>query len=459
MRILLIEPPKGPLTLGGEDVFLFEPLALEYVAAGVLPDHEVRLLDLRIHPDLDEVLEEFRPHVVGLTSYTVHVNTVRSIARRIKEWNQETLIVVGGHHATIAPGDFNTPFIDVIVQGEGVFPFREIVRRMQMGTALDGIPGVAPRDGSAPTCLAPPLSSTLDDLPLPARDLVPADRTHYYSEWMRPLASIRTSKGCPYRCNFCALWKLTGGRYLKRDPAKIVKELAGIKEEFVFFADDESLLDAPRMTRLAHLIEAAGIRKRYFLYGRSDTIAKNPDLLRCWKRIGLERVFVGLESFRDEDLRYIRKGSETGDNELAITTLHDLGLEAYASFIVRPEFTREDFRRFRRYCRSLKLRFATFAVLTPLPGTDLFDEVEGSMITKNYDFFDFLHTLLPTRLPLKDFYREYTDLIWNAVPLRETLAFLSRYPKRDILPTLLKSARLRKRMRLAHRDYAQIQTG
>ena len=69
------------------------------------------------------------------------------------------------------------------------------------------------------------------------------------------------------------------GRYFKRNPEKVVEELAGIEEECVFFADDESLLDASRMTRLAQLIKEAGIKKRYFLYGRSDTITKHPDLL------------------------------------------------------------------------------------------------------------------------------------------------------------------------------------
>ena len=453
MRILLIEPAKAPLTLGGEDVHIFEPLALEYIAAGVFSDHEVKLLDLRLHKGLEDILFSFRPEVVGITSYTVHVNGVKSLFKRIKQWNPEVLTVVGGHHATIAPEDFSTPFIDVIVLGEGVSTFREIVRRFQEGNAFDPIPGVAYREGERLIRTVSSMADDLDTLPFPERGLAPEDRKHYYAEWMKPLASIRTSKGCPYRCNFCALWKLTEGRYLKRDPEKIVEELSGIDEEFVFFADDESLVDAARMTRLAHLIEGAGIRKRYFLYGRSDTIRKNPDLLSLWKRIGLERVFVGLEFFRDEDLQYIRKGSRVDDNEQAIKTLHNLDLEVYASFIVRPEFSREDFRAFRRYCRDLRLRYATFAVLTPLPGTDLYDDVKEKMITHNYDLFDFLHTLLPTTLPLKEFYREYTDLIWNAVPPREGLAFLAKFPAREILPLLVKSARIRRRMRSAYKDY------
>jgi radical SAM superfamily enzyme YgiQ (UPF0313 family) len=455
VKILLVEPCKAPATIGGEDVFLFEPLALEYVAAGVAKDHEVRILDLRLDNTLRDVLEEFRPQVVGCTSYTVHVNTVRHLFDETKRWNPEALTVVGGHHATVAPEDFHTPSIDLVVTGEGVFTFKEIVRRFEKKQGFDGVPGIARVEGGRLVRADHPTSVDLDDFPFPERRLTAKDRKHYYSEWMQPLASIRTSKGCPYRCNFCALWKLTEGRYLRRKPEKVVEELARIEEEFVFFAHDESLVDTARMKTLAALIREAGIRKRYFLYGRSDTIARNAELLELWRDVGLERVFVGLESFRDEDLGHIRKGSKVSDNERAVEILHDLGIEIYASFIVRPEFTKEDFRSFRRYTRQLGIRFASFAVLTPLPGTDLYGEVRHQMITQNYDYFDFIHTLLPTALPLKEFYREYSDLYRGAIPLRRGLAFLSRYPWREIPGTLVKSMQIQNRMRRAYLDYEQ----
>ena len=76
MRILLIQPPKAPATIGGEDVFIYEPLALEYLAAGVA-DHDVRILDLRFPENLRDVLERFRPDLAGITAYTVHVNVAR----------------------------------------------------------------------------------------------------------------------------------------------------------------------------------------------------------------------------------------------------------------------------------------------------------------------------------------------------------------------------------------------
>jgi radical SAM superfamily enzyme YgiQ (UPF0313 family) len=439
--------------MAGEDVFLFEPLALEYLAAGVKDDHEVRILDQRIDDRVEETLEEYRPEVVGITGYTVHANRMKLLARRAKAWNPDVLTVVGGHHATVAPRDFECPDIDLVVVGEGVDSFREVVHRFDACEGFDCIPGVWVRTkGGLQEGEANP-ARDLDNLPFPDRSLTKAYRDAYYSEYMQPLASIRTSKGCPFRCNFCALWKIAGGRYLKRDPVKIVEELAGIEEEFVFFADDESLVDVARMKKLAELIRRAGIRKRYFLYGRSDTIAKNPDLLELWRDVGLERVFVGLEFFRDSDLEYINKGSTTHNNREAVRVLQELGIGIYASFIVRPDFTEEDFAEFRNYCRSIDLSFASFAVLTPLPGTDLWDEVEDQLLTRDPEFFDFIHTVLPTALPLEDFYEQYFRLYTKSIPLRNVFSFMSKYRLRDVPANLAKIRRWSKRLRTLHTDY------
>jgi radical SAM superfamily enzyme YgiQ (UPF0313 family) len=453
MKILLIEPPKAPLTIGGEDVFLFEPLALEYLAAGVNGEHEVRILDLRIENNLSAVLEDFNPDIVGITAYTVHVNTVKKLSEQIKRFNPQILTVVGGHHATVEPNDFRLPSIDLVVAGEGVWAFKEIIARFEKGDSYVGIPGVvfANRLNLTEMDLQPAVE--LDDLPFPDRKLTAKYRRQYYSEYMRPLASIRTSKGCPFRCNFCAQWKVAKGRYFKRQPEKIVEELKQIEEECVFFADDESLVDVARMTKLARLIKESGIRKRYFLYGRSDTIARYPELLRAWREVGLERVFVGLEFFRDEDLLYIRKGSTLKDNRDAVEILHELGIEVYASFIVRQQFTKEDFGALRQYCRQLGLSFASFAVLTPLPGTDLYCEVKDQLITHNYDYFDFIHTLLLTTLPLKEFYAEYLRLYTRGVaPLRQ-LSLLWKFPLREIPVTLSRARRLYSRLAKAYLDY------
>ncbi|MEW6511045.1 MAG: radical SAM protein [Bacteroidota bacterium] len=455
MKVLLIQPPKSPRTIGGEDVFIYEPLALEYLAAGVKEDHDIRILDMRLEKDLGQVLGEFGPDIVGITAYTVHVNVVWNLFEQIKRWNPSTCTVVGGHHATVMPMDFVSPFIDVIVTGEGVSPFKEIVKRLERREKLDGIPGTAVTANGRLVSTPYEPDSDLDAFPFPDRTLTARYRGKYYSEWMKPLASIRTSKGCPYRCTFCAEWKIAGGHYLKRKPRRVVEELGEIGEEYVFFADDESLVDAPRMSELARRIKEAGIRKRYFLYGRSDTIARNPRLLDTWRDVGLERVFIGLEFFRDEDLAYVGKSSTASDNERAVRMLQDLGIDVYASFIVRPDFSHADFFSFRQYCRDLGLNYASFAVLTPLPGTDLYEEVRDQIVTRNYDDFDFIHTLLPTALPIKEFYREYRQLFMHAIPMRRQISQLKKYALRDIPGTILKGRRFYDRLATIHLEYGR----
>jgi len=142
MSILLIEPSKALVTIGGEDVLMYEPLALEYVAAGTADEHDVQILDMRLEPDLEGVLGLFRPDVIGITAYTVNVKTVRRLFQAIKAWRPETLTEAGGHHATMVPEDFVSPAIDLIALGEGVFTFQEIVRRRDKGEGFDGIPGL-----------------------------------------------------------------------------------------------------------------------------------------------------------------------------------------------------------------------------------------------------------------------------------------------------------------------------
>jgi radical SAM superfamily enzyme YgiQ (UPF0313 family) len=207
------------------------------------------------------------------------------------------------------------------------------------------------------------------------------------------------------------------------------------------------------MEILADLIRLAGIRKRFFLYGRSDTIARNPELVERWKKIGLERVFVGLEFIRDADLNLIRKGSTVENNVKAVHVLKSLDIEIFPMFIVKPEFERRDFADLRKYCLGLELDFIGFSVLTPLPGTDLYDDMKDRLINSNYDFFDFFHTLLPTTLPVKDFYKELIELYNGSRSLKNQIKLMRKYRFRE-LPSLFRIyGDFMKRLNTLSQDY------
>jgi radical SAM superfamily enzyme YgiQ (UPF0313 family) len=441
MKILLVQPRKPDASFGGDDFALFEPLALEYLASAVNDKHEVKILDLRLEDTFDETLQEFQPDVLGITAYTVHVNVANRLFQRAKKWNPKLFTMVGGHHVTVAYQDFVLPEVDMIVVGEGPAPFREVIDRLEVGRRdFDGIPGTVFMKGDE-LVVNENIQYDLDTIKFPDRSLTKHYRKHYSSEWMSPIASIRTSKGCPFRCSYCALWTLTGKRYLTREPAEIIKELREIEEPYIFLADDESFIQVDRMMELAKAIGESGIKKQYYLYVRADTTVRHPELLEEWKKIGLRRVFVGLEFFRDADLKAVNKGSTAVKNTDAIKIIQDLELDLFPAFIIRPEWDKQDFRELTEFCKSQNFDFVGFSVLTPLPGTHLHKEVKDQMILRNFDYYDFVHSLLPLKLPAKEFYKEYLGLIDNTRSLTAKLAFLKKYPVRE-LPGLMKKGLL-----------------
>jgi radical SAM superfamily enzyme YgiQ (UPF0313 family) len=437
-----------------DQVFVFEPLALEYLGAGArLDGHEVRLVDARIDPDVEGAAREFRPDIIGITAFTSQVNIAKALAARLRALCPGAFLVIGGHHATVAPRDFDGPEFDAIAIGEGVFTLREIMAARAAGGPLREIRGLAlPSPGGLE--FTPPRPYTdLDALPVPDRTLTAAYRDGYFSEWFQPLASIRTSLGCTARCTFCSLWSITGGKYLRRNPDSVIAELASIREPNVFFCDDESMCDVRRMGTLAEKIREAGIRKRYFLYARADTIARHPELFETWARIGLAQVFVGMEDFSDERLAAMHKGLSTDQQRKAVEILHRLGIAIYASFMVDPAYTRADFDSLIAYIRELKLRHAAFTVMTPLPGTQLRAANEAVLLSRKPELCDMLHALLPTRLPLPEFYGQMARLWSDAVPLRRSLPLLLKFGLHGMALRIRCFTAFLKQVRAYHLDY------
>lgn len=452
MKVLLIQPPShNPLI---DKFFLFEPLALEYLGAGLkLDNHPVEVLDARLEPDIEGACRRFQPDLVGLTGFTSHVNIIKNIAIRLKAIFPNLFIIVGGHHATVQPEDFNDLNLDVVVIGEGVFTLREIAGALEAGTRLAEISGLAVPCAEGMVFSAPRPYTDLNALPFPDRSLTARYRKHYFSEWFKPLASVRTSLGCTARCNFCALWTITGGKYLRRDPAAVVAELQTIAEPNVFFCDDESMCDARRMDRLADLIQEAGIKKNYFLYGRVDTIINHPELFAKWAKIGLAQVFVGMEDFSDARLATMNKGITTAQQGRAVEILDGLGIMMYASYMVDPDYSREDFRNLLAYVRRLKHKYATFTVMTPLPGTKLHAERYGEILSHKPELYDMVHALLPTTLPPAEFHGEMANLWAKAVPFYRIIPTLARFGLQGMLQRIRLFGTVLEKIRLAHLDY------
>ncbi|MBI2864862.1 MAG: cobalamin B12-binding domain-containing protein [Chloroflexi bacterium] len=410
MKILLIQPDSSQKMVGFSKLILPEPLALEIMAA-CLPEHETKILDLRVDPTLDETVKSFGPDLVGITGYTTYAPRMLDICRRVKAMNPHIRTVLGGYHASLCPEDFDEECVDVIVVGEGEVTFRELVTALQDGKDLSAVQGIIYRqNGRRVATPWRPLITNLNALPLPARTLTDHYRPAYHFHFWEGTYLVETARGCPYRCTFCAVWKFHQGKCRVRTPERVVREIESCDTEIICIVDDNFLQSLHRAEKIGDLIAEHGIKKKYWMQARADSIVRRPDLIAKWAKLGLRTILIGFEKFREEELASVNKSGSIKANEKAMEIMREYDVDMWGAFIVDPAWTRSDFDAAIDYVRSMKITFPQFTVLTPLPGTDFFREKLDQLITRNYEIFDFLHTVLPTKLPIDEFYANMARL-------------------------------------------------
>jgi len=421
MNVLLVWPNSRNEVLGWGDLgAVAEPLALEYLGAALQQDgHNVGILDLRLHPaDLESTLRELQPQLVGVTAFSMHVRRALELCRSVKQLAPGCQTIVGGHHATFLPEDFFADCVDFVVSGEGTGPIRVVTRALEQGTACPPTDGLWVRSERGFGCAGTQKLMTRRDfngLIAPDRTLTQPDRYRYFIDWMKPVALLRTTAGCPYRCTFCSIWKAMDGHYLIRDIAPVVDELGDIQEDWVFLVDDEAFINRKRMLELAASIKAAGIRKRFFTYCRIDTLLRNSDAVRAWRDIGLERLFIGIDAISRKDLDAYNKKCGLAEIEAGLELARQLGIDVFAQFVVNTDYSKRHFQQLARFIDHHRIQYPSFTVLTPLPGTDLlktFDQVVERQPNgrPNWDLFDCQNAVTATHLTPQEFRREYRNL-------------------------------------------------
>jgi len=191
----------------------------------------------------------------------------------------------------------------------------------------------------------------------------------------------------------------------------VADEISQLEADHVYFCDDETFMNADYIKNVAETIKARGIKKKYFAWARSTTVNRRPELFKLWKSVGLDSVFLGFEFVSDDYLKEVSKHSTVADNEQAHRILRSMGIAVIAAFMIKPDFTEEDFDRMEEYMKNMPPAQFNVTICTPSPGSPDWLKQKDKFIYVDLDMHDSMHSLFKTRLPLKRFFERFSRLV------------------------------------------------
>ncbi len=390
MRVWLINPPlalREASRIGaiGRNLFYNSPpLGLAYIAAVLEREgHRVALSDAAIEGlDLDGLVargRELAPELIGLTATTLHFEEASRVARALGRALPGVTIGLGGPHINALPELLlDHPEFDFGVLGEGELTTRDVARAMEGGEDWDDVPGtIRVRDGElvrAPT--RPPIED-LDELPLPARHLLPIASYRPMPNDQRelPKASAISSRGCPFQCIFCDKG-VFGHGYRSLGPARIVEEIHHLEERYgvrdIAFVDSTFTPTRERIEGVLDAMEADPPRATWTCSCRANLLDEG--LLRRMRALGCWRIRIAIESGDDEILARIRKGITRDQFAHTVHTAARLGFQVKAFFMVgHIGESADSIERTITFAESLPLADVTVQINTPLRGTPQYE--------------------------------------------------------------------------------------
>ena len=409
MKILFVNPPAENIIptypnedgeagmLEADDYGHFPPLGILYVATHLEKNttgHEIRVEDCVCsnisHTELETIIGEFQPDIVGVTSFTISMVDACLVARSARRILPKVHICLGGHHPIAFPREAaKIPDFDSIVVGEGEECFTELVNCLEQNKPYSSILGVYTRESMKEwehktlgkdkrflnTVTVPP--AYVDDLstiPIPNRRYIAGLKYQSILGVSSNLMTIITSRGCPYLCTFC---DVPYKKYRERSAKDVVDEIEECMnlgyDEFHFY-DDLFNVTKKKVIAFCDEIESRNLQVTWDFRGRVNKCDK--ETLARAKRAGCRMISFGVETGTDEGLKILKKSTTIAKIEQTFRYCRELGIITVADFIIGFGFekTEKDIKQSVNWCINLDPDYAQFNILQLLPNTPIFDE-------------------------------------------------------------------------------------
>lgn len=418
MRILLINPPHPSIGSRIPHEHL-PPLGLLSIGGPLIDaGHEVCLIDAEFGPmSMQEIVEQAvicAPQAVllGHSGSTSGHPMVAEVTRAIREALPAAWIIYGGVFPTYHWREIlaQEPQIDVIVRGEGEETIVHVIDALETGTPLDEVPGIAYRDNGVRRATEPaPVIEDLDAFRV-GWELVDLRRYSYWGD--RRAVVVQFSRGCPHQCNYCGqhpFWR----RWRHRDPRKFAAELAWLHRtqgvEVIDFADENPTASRPAWRTFLEALIAENVPLTLIGSTRADDIVRDADILHLYKKAGVARFLLGIESYDEETLRKICRGGTIAKDREAIRLLRQHNIISMATYVVGfEEETDRDYWRGLRQLLSYDPDQIQLLYVTPHRWTPYFwMAADRRVIQTDVSKWDYKHQVLATR-----HMRPWRVLVW-----------------------------------------------
>jgi anaerobic magnesium-protoporphyrin IX monomethyl ester cyclase len=448
-------PLKGAWYLGKR----LPPLGLAYVAGALeKAGFQVEILDnymLKKPTDQVKILvQKLHPEIVGITCGSATYTRCVETAQAIKEVLSSCRVVVGGWHPSYVPESMlQHPEIDYVVMGEGERAMTDLATGITKGEdekTLASIPGVACKLKGEVIKNAPTFIGNLDEVPFPARHLLPMqlyDRTIEFLK-VKPVDIMSIARGCQFNCAFCETKKLWGNSCRGFSPGRVVEEIQYLIQNYgtkgVYFINDNFTIRKKHVEDICELIGKNKLDVEWVCDTRANLVSR--DLLRKMKSAGCRTIWFGVESGSPRILEKLNKNVTLEQTERAFRLCREEGIQIACSFIMGiPGETVRDMEASFRFAKKLDPDWCRFNIYIALPESSLYQEVLQSnrydrldefLITAKTDDFD-LQSLMkiqrrfhrgfnrsPKRIirkirreGLSSFLRQSFKLLWRTSPM------------------------------------------
>lgn len=425
MNILLINP-RGSNFYAKTWLHL-PPLGLAYIAAVLrTKGHVVKISDLGIKGNSLTSDNLNWAQIVGISADTPGYPEVLAIAKMARDSGKK--VVMGGYHVTFLDREaLDTGLPDFIVRGEGEEIMLNLLNTLEKDGNLNEVDGISYlNEGIYCRNKDTPPPANLDKLPLPARDLLTMQEYRcIMNGWS--FTSLITSRGCPYNCHFCSSSKFGGLRWRARSARSIVDEIEYLYTTYNIkafsFMDDNFTLSPERVFEFADELDRRALKDIHWCcFSRVDIVARNEEMIRRMSESGAYMIFLGLESNNHTVLESYNKNIGNNHQQRAIELLNKYGIKIHASYIIGDiKETREMVENTIRWAKRVNAKTTQFSILTPYPGTELYDKVNkhNRFLHKNWKLYDGLHPAIKmdylnpkqmSKLLIKAYQRVYLNL-------------------------------------------------